>query len=65
MNDNELAIKMEERIKSCDSCAKLDLLHSRICKIYSINKRHPYIELINRQHEILLKKSDNEMAYVL
>lgn len=45
---------LKDRIKRCTTLERLDMLHSIMRRTISIQSRHEYIELINRQELYIL-----------
>lgn len=47
---------LKDRIKRCTSLERLDMLHSIMRRSISVQSRHEYIELINKQELYILDK---------
>lgn len=45
---------LKDRIKRCTTLERLDMLHSIMRRTISVQSRHEYIELINRQELYIL-----------
>lgn len=52
---------LKDRIKRCTSLERLDMLHSIMRRSISVQSRHEYIELINKQELYILDKQLAEL----
>lgn len=54
---------LKDRIKRCTSLERLDMLHSIMRRSISVQSRHEYIELINRQELYILDNQPTVLCH--